>query len=63
MLAKLITLPMVSASASGSSTPPVLRIAARTTKTRNSTKNATTVSLPKASSQAIRIAVIPVSCR
>ena len=52
MLAKLITLPIASAIASASSQPPLLRIAARVMKTRKIAKNATTVSLPSASSQA-----------
>ena len=63
MLAKLITLPMPARS-------PALRRSrrscgsrARAMRTRNIAKNATTVSLPNASSQATRTVAIAASCR
>ena len=63
MLAKLIRLPIASAMPSASSQPPVLRIEARVSSTTKTAKNATTVSLPSASSQAKRTVFSAASCR
>jgi L-cysteine desulfidase len=61
MLAKLITLPIASAIARASWHPPDFRIESRAIMSRNTAKNATTVSFPNASSQATRTVVIAAS--
>ena len=63
MLAKLIRLPIASAMPSASSQPPVLRIEARVRRTTKIAKNAATVSLPKANSQAKRTVFSAARCR